>query len=332
MSSGIDEIIGEVLVKFPDTPTMTLAKMIYEKHPKSFTSLDACRSAVRYRRGNIGERNRKKRSSSAGKELFRPNQTAGYSMDLPKSIASPIKDFKVPQGLSLVISDGHVPFHDDIALRSALDYGSDREVDNVILNGDMIDFFSVSRWEKNPEERNMSRELQLARQFLQHLRERFPNARIIYKIGNHEERWEKYMYTKAPEICGVADFQIYKLLDFAKYGIEEVKSKQKMKSGKNLTIIHGHELFQSNAPVNFARTLQQNLGVCAIAGHRHNTSEHSQKNADNKYITCWSLGCLCDMSPEYAIINKWNHGFAMLDLIRNDFHVDNKRIIDGKVL
>ena len=101
--------------------------------------------------------------------------------------------------------------------------------------------------------------------------------------------------------------------------------------GKNLTIIHGHELFNSTAPVNFARTLQTNLGVCAIAGHRHQTSQHAFKTADDKHIHCWSLGCLCDMAPDYAVINRWNHGFATLELDKNTFQVQNLRIIEGSI-
>jgi len=230
------------------------------------------------------------------------------------------------------MSDAHFPYHSDEAMNVMLNYADKYEPNNLILNGDMVDFFAVSRWEKNPEERNLSKELHIARQFLSHLRERFPKARIIYKIGNHEHRWESYMWTKAPEICGVADFELRKLLDFAKYGVEEVCDKQKMKAGKHLTIIHGHEIPGAFAPVNFARTLQTNLGVCTIAGHRHQSSEHSFKTADDKFITCWSLGCLCDMRPDYAPINKWNHGFATLDLSGNDFFVDNKRIVNGQAV
>lgn len=321
-------VLDDALTKFKDTPTLTLAKMLYKNHPSLFKSLELCRSQIRYRRGNTGKANAK----TASDKHKRPAGKAGYSMTIPKSIAKPLKNFKLPEGKSVVFSDVHVPYHDDKALETTLAYADKYEPDNIVMNGDILDFFSVSRWEKNPEERNMARELQLSRQFLAHLRERYPKARIIYKMGNHEERWEKYMWTKAPEVCGVADFELYKLLDFAKWGIEEVKGKQKMKGGKNLTLIHGHELFGSAAPVNFARTLQNNLGVCTIAGHRHSTSEHSQKNADGKYVTCWSLGCLCDMAPEYAVLNKWNFGFATLDISGNDFYVDNKRIINGAVV
>ena len=326
-----DALLEKYLTKYNDKPTLTLAKLIYKEHPALFTNIEAVRSMIRYRRGNKGESLRQV-GKSKHEHTYRPNGEAGFAIPVPKSIAKPPKDIKLPNGKYAILSDIHVPYHDDNALNACLDYIDKQDIDHIVLNGDVADFFSISRWEKNPEERNLSRELMLVRQFLSHLRERYPQTRIFYKIGNHEERWEKYMWSKAPEICGLTEFQMYDLLEFNKYGIEEVSGRQRMKAGKNLTIIHGHEIFGSAAPVNFARTLQTNLGVCAIAGHRHQTSQHCFKTADDKYIHCWSLGCLCDMRPEYATFNKWNHGFAMMELKGNDFIIDNKRIIKGNVV
>ena len=326
-----NEIVIQALNEFPDAPTMTLAKKLYKEYPEQFTALENVRSMIRYRRGNKGGASREDAKKNHSKTFREPGK-AGFKIELPKSIAEPHKDFKLPEGKTLVLSDVHIPYHDDKALEAALTFGDSYDPDCIYLNGDASDFFSISRWEKNPAERNLPRELQLCRQFLQHLRERYPHCRIIYKIGNHEERWEKYMWLKAPELCGCSEFEMYNLLNFSKYGVEEVKGKQKTKAGPHLTILHGHELFNSTAPVNFARTLQTNLGVCAMAGHRHQTSEHSFKNADDKHVHCWSIGCLCDMRPEYAVLNKWNHGFATIELYGKQFAVVNKRIIDGVVL
>lgn len=322
------EILERALTDFPDSPTMTLAKKLYKEHPEQFVNLESCRAALRYRRGNVGDRMRTQEKS---KKHRRPNGKAGFTTALPPTMARPHKPYNLPNGRALVLSDIHVPYHDPKALELALEYGDKIQPDTIYLNGDAADFFSISRWEKNPSERNLHRELVMVREFLCHLRERFPHAEMVYKIGNHEERWEKYMWLKAPEISGLTDFQIHKILDFDRYGIKEVVGKQKTKAGKNLTIIHGHEIFGATAPVNFARTLQTTLGVCTIAGHRHQTSEHSYKTADDKFIHCWSQGCLCDMSPEYAVFNRWNHGFCVVELEGNDFQVDNKRIVDGKV-
>ena len=47
-------------------------------------------------------------------------------------------------------------------------------------------------------------------------------------------------------------------------------------------------------------------------------------------IACWSVGCLCGLSPDHAVLNKWCHGRAFIEVERGGFfHVDNRKIIDG---
>ena len=101
---------------------------------------------------------------------------------------------KIPDGTTLILSDVHVPYHDVDALECALSHIENPT--NIVLNGDAVDFFSVSRWDKDPDARDLAGELQASRQFLMHLRERFPETNIFFKIGNHEERWETYLWRK----------------------------------------------------------------------------------------------------------------------------------------
>ena len=325
-----EELLNDYLTRFPDTPTMTLAKMAVKEHPKMWTSLECCRSALRYRRGNNGSANL---ASLIEKKHTRKNGKAGFKFELPTSIADPMDDYQINANKTFFMNDAHVPYHDDIALNAALSYADDYEPDCIYMNGDMADFFGVSRWEKNPEERNLSRELQLWRQFLAHLRERFQKARIIMKIGNHEERWEKYLWNKCPELCGCEFISFESVLDLRKWGVEMVRGKQKARFGDHLYAIHGHELWGVANPVSPARGFQTKMGVCTIGGHHHRDSRHTVKSADGTMITCWSVGCLCDMSPEYATINQWSHGFATIEVdASGGFSVDNKRILNGKVV
>jgi hypothetical protein len=47
---------------------------------------------------------------------------------------------------------------------------------------------------------------------------------------------------------------------------------------------------------------------------------------------CFSTGCLCDLRPPYAVLNKWNHGFALVQVkAGREFDVQNCRIVSGKV-
>lgn len=317
------DIAREFIQKFPDKGNLTIAKAIYAKHATRFASVELARSCVRLQRGATGTTMRKRMK-------IQKNVTPTY-LPLPKSMAKPRKAYQLPQGKTLILSDIHIPYHDDVALNVALTFADTYKPDSILLNGDTIDFYAISRWEKDPEIRNLVQELERTRQFLMHLRGRFPKANIIWKNGNHEERWEHYLWNKAPELCGVSDFEMKNILRFDQCKVDFVHGRQKIKAGKHLTIIHGHEIPGAPDPVNFARTLCTKLKVCSMGGHKHKVSEHTEKTADDRYISCWSIGCLSEMSPDFMVLNQWQHGIATVELAGNDFTVQNYRIIDGKV-
>jgi hypothetical protein len=45
----------EALAKWPELPSLTLARKLYENNPELYTSLDAARASIRYYRGTIGK-------------------------------------------------------------------------------------------------------------------------------------------------------------------------------------------------------------------------------------------------------------------------------------
>lgn len=316
------DVVRKYVEKFPEHGNRTLASLVQKENPNLFPTLEAARCSVRYVRGNSGKTQGRKGRASHPK----PNGKAG-EYKIPKSLTPKKRIVRIPDGKTLLLSDIHLPYHDVEALECALEHGHD--ADNIILNGDTVDFYATSRWDTDPNHRDLAGELQAARQFLMHLRERFPVANIYFKIGNHEERWEKFLWRKAPELCGVPDFKMEKLLRFEDLDIQEIGGRQLTKAG-GLWVLHGHEFFNTFDPVNFARTLQVKTGVCTIAGHKHKSSQHSVKSMDGDTIACWSVGCLCDLEPDYMPVNQWNLGFAEITHKGKKFDVNNYRIIDGE--
>lgn len=316
------DVVRKYVEKFPEHGNRTLASLVQKENPNLFPTLEAARCSVRYVRGNSGKTQGRKGRASHPK----PNGKAG-EYKIPKSLTPKKRIVRIPDGKTLLLSDIHLPYHDVEALECALEHGHD--ADNIILNGDTVDFYATSRWDTDPNHRDLTGELQAARQFLMHLRERFPVANIYFKIGNHEERWEKFLWRKAPELCGVPDFKMEKLLRFEDLDIQEIGGRQLTKAG-GLWVLHGHEFFNTFDPVNFARTLQVKTGVCTIAGHKHKSSQHSVKSMDGDTIACWSVGCLCDLEPDYMPVNQWNLGFAEITHKGKKFDVNNYRIIDGE--
>lgn len=330
------DIIRDYVEKHPSLPTLTLSKMLYKKHRRLWPNIESCRSSVRTARGNNGEAQRR---SSSVKHFHRTPQPAGFVWEFPKSSAPSYDPFVLDCKNTLILSDIHIPFHDTSAVLAAISCGKLRNPDCILLNGDICDFFSMSRFDKNPTESSLKKELDLTRQFLGYLRDMFPKARIIYKLGNHDEWFDKYIFRKCPELYGVEGLNL-RHLTTAKIdsipevgGIEWVDDQKKVKAGK-LSIYHGHEIGKGSIapPINPARGLFMRTLENGLIGHLHKESKHSERTANGKLISCWSTGCLCGMWPRYARVNKWGHGAAWLQIHNGYFNIELLSILDGRLL
>lgn len=195
-----------------------------------------------------------------------------------------------------------------------------------------MDCYSLSNFNKEPNRTRFNEEIQITRGFFETLRKNFKDAKIIYKIGNHEERLWSYLVQKAPEIFDLDELKIENLLKLDELKIDLVDKKRVTKYNK-LHIIHGHEYrFAISNPVNPARGLFLRTKQSAVCFHFHQTSEHTEPTIDGSLIGTYSVGCLCGLTPEYMPLNRWNHGFAIVGSDEEFFTVDNKRIINGKIL
>ena len=232
----------------------------------------------------------------------------------------------------LVLSDIHIPFHSNMALKTALRYGRDKEVNTVILNGDIIDAYAVSRFERDPVFRNMTKELEIGRDFLRHLRDYFgKNVRIIYKVGNHDARLTKYLWDNVPEMAGNPDLDLENLLRLKDFNIEFADSKQIIRAGR-LNIIHGHELLGGGGGINHARGILLKVFSHVLFGHFHRTQSYTQRTIDGSVIGSYAAGCLCNLTPEYMPINNWSLGFATVQTgAEGHYRVHNKTIVGGEV-
>lgn len=308
--AAIARILSE---RFPDTPTLTLAKRLYRENKALFTDQEAARTSLRYVRGNQGKAQRDK---NPDKTSFRKPAQAGCALPLPPTKAEPWTPFTLDGAKRvLVLSDAHIPYHDSTALEAAVAWGRKWKPDTVLLNGDMADFFSISFWEKNPHDRDFPGEIALIRESLQWLRKKFPKARFVFKEGNHEFRYTRYIWLKAPELWGVDSCRLEHMLKLDELGIEYVDDQRPVMIGK-LPVLHGHELGRGGiAPaVNPARGAFIRTHSSVLIGHHHRTSLHAEGDMWHHEIATWSTGCLCDLRPDFSkVCNKWNHGFAAVE-------------------
>lgn len=324
MKTPQQQIVSELIAKFPEHGSQTLARMAYKASPQTFATLDSARCAVRRERGSMGGRVRKYATAP------KPAKPRGFD-----AIPTGIKELGdwIPHEIQaeklLVVSDIHAPFHDKEALVAALKHGKKEGCDTCLINGDFADFFAVSFWEKDPRLRNLANEIAITKEIQEIIAGKF--ERVIWKLGNHEERWERYLKVKAPELLGVPEFTMQHHFRHDQYTF--VSGNQLMKFGK-LFVVHGHEFGKSVFnPVNAARGYFLRGNESMLAGHYHHTSEHATRTMGDSLITTWSTGCLCDLHPGYAPMNKWNHGAAIVERLddKGSFWVKNFKIISGRV-
>jgi predicted phosphodiesterase len=324
MAKG-DELATDLCRRFPDAANRTLAKRLNDEHPAIFPTIERARNAVRYCRGAIGDENRKQ---TKDRDTVRPLRKAGELPPLPKSEEETWEPFIIEGRKNLILSDLHVRFHSVKALRAALKFGDEWNPDSIFINGDFYDFYQLSRFEKDPTIASVASELLTGKKTLAHIRQRFPKANLYFKLGNHDERWAKYIHLVAPQLSDVEE--ITKGWEAAS-GIPQnritvIGGKRPVMFGK-LPVLHGHELTSSGSAVNPARGAFMRTHHTLLVSHSHRTSGHAESNMWHDETFVWSIGCLCGLTPAYAPVNKWNWGFAAVTVRRGgDFDVMNMRI------
>ena len=139
----------EVLKQFPKHPTKSLADKLYNENPLVYKDAEDARSCLRLHRGESGEAKRKK--STFYKENGKAEKIQ-VNPKMPDSYASEQKKFKLPVADNniLMISDLHIPYQVNSAVESAINYGVEHKVNTVFINGDLIDFHGMSRYETDP--------------------------------------------------------------------------------------------------------------------------------------------------------------------------------------
>lgn len=312
-------IVKDAIRRFPDLPTLTIAKHILHTHGEVFDcDLEYIRTRVRKCRGQHGEKNRE---TKIDKSLF----ASAAALVMPKTWRQIRTPYNLRPGLWLVMQDVHVPFHDIKAVEAAIKYGQIEQVDGIVLNGDIQDCASVGFWITH--HRDTNREIEATIDFLDFLQHEFPGKPIIYKPGNHEYRLPRLYLSKVPELAETPYLAMESVLGLEARGIEFLDYFQIIQAGK-LPLLHGHEYPNVDRSVNPARGLFLRAKTYAACGHCHTTSEHSARNLKGELLTTWSFGCLCDLSPDFRPYNDWNWGFALINVEKDgNFNVINKRIL-----
>ena len=332
------KICREYRQKNPNTPTLALARIIYNAgdNCKLFKDTENVRSILRQIEGKTGER---ARIGTKDKSLFLDEPRPMNPYKLPSSDERDYQKYIIdPSEVLGLMGDVHIPYHNISAITAAINKFKEEKITTLILAGDYYDFHTLSRFVKDPRKRKLHEELNIGCDLIKILKAEL-NCKIILLEGNHEIRLMHYIWQKVGEIHELSDLQEIKEINLKsmiekRLGFEiEVITEKRTMQYRGLNILHGHELPSSvMSPVNIARGLYLRTKASAMCFHHHRSSEHSEQTLNGELITCWSVGCLCELHPDYMPINSHNHGFAIVRPTEDiGYNVTNYRIKNGVI-
>ena len=227
----------------------------------------------------------------------------------------------------IFVSDLHYPFIDKKIYRLVIEnFIPEVQPQCLILGGDMIDFYGLSRFSKDPRRAlNTQDDIDGLKEILKNIRELLPDTKIIYLEGNHEYRMITYKWTKAKEMSYIRALGLENLLGLKELDIQFV-SYNKYWNYKKIYFVHGDVISKHSGYT--AKNILEKWGVNIICGHSHRTGKHNHTTLNGNQ-GAWESGCLCDTSPEY-IKGKanWQQGLSVVDYYKDKiFYVHNIDIV-----
>ena len=244
----------------------------------------------------------------------------------------------------MIIGDIHAPFEDKNAMNIAYQYTDYYKPNEVIINGDLIDFYNISRFDKNPSRKeDLKKELTRSREILDEIRQHNPEAKITLLEGNHDFRLQSFIW-RNPEFEGVEEFSLKNLLHLDKYNINFIgvdgdywKNDNGHYKVNDLLIMHGDNRLNGAktsqnggySAINTMKSLQHSVAINHI--HRLAQVHHTTPYGELVGLEC---GSLCQPTGTA----NWQQGFVTFESYRNKNHnyrthlIQNKKLIEDGMI
>jgi predicted phosphodiesterase len=226
-----------------------------------------------------------------------------------------------------LFGDTHFPYANKKVYKLIIEKFKSSNIDQLIIAGDFVDFAKISFWKSDPNKKSTAEEIKVARKKLKELRETFPNIPIKYMIGNHDTRWPRYIMDKTPELEGIEELKLDKILGLKQLKIKLIDPIERASMAKppirlgGLYVIHGSpELKLGWQGVHLSRNYWLKAYVSLLVFHHHQKQVYKVRRIDGKYESVNLVGCVCAKNEHYAPYPAWQWGCALVE------HNNKKRI------
>jgi predicted phosphodiesterase len=233
------------------------------------------------------------------------------------------------------IPDQHIPYNDKTYWKLLLKVIAAFTPDRLVILGDFADFYAVSSFDKDPKRTSALEEEVAAINLALDQLDRCNVSKKDFYSGNHEDRLERYLKSKAPELFGL--IEVEKLLKLKERGWKYFPYKEYGKLGR-LYITHDTGVAGKDAHIRS----QHDFGGNVVIGHTHRIGFQVVGNARGKPHVGAMFGWGGDVSKvdyrhRIKALRDWSKGFGLGYVEPNgNVHivpvtvVDNACVVEGK--
>ena len=221
--------------------------------------------------------------------------------------------------LCAVVSDIHFPHHHRAAWEAFVAWCADHRPRRVVINGDVLDFESLSRFEKSPENVSAIDEIKVmvreCNRLVQHV------GKLDIQEGNHDERWGGIIAQHAIHLGDAIGLSLQEQCRFQGLdaGIGWIREDVKTLGTQigPFRIRHGHKQSKGFGPMHIAATrLRKSMGEWEIVGHHHRAQLYAQTAFGKQAVAIANPSMTAPHN--YAPGADWQTGFTVVECFGPD--------------
>lgn len=210
----------------------------------------------------------------------------------------------------------HVPYGDPAAQTILLSFLQHFRPDIAVIAGDLLDFYPLSPFDKDPRRRfELSRELKVAQEYLAAIDAVLPKrAERVLIGGNHEDRLRRYLWRSAPELENLPELEVETLLGLEERGWRWLPYYDAVTAcGSPGYNCHGilitHGVMARKWSCYSARAHFERFHCNGVHGHTHRQGSYFFRAYGGEWQ--WiEAGCQCKLEPPYSPSPDWQSGFV----------------------
>ena len=235
-----------------------------------------------------------------------------------------------------ILNDVHAPWHDPKALDLVLDIFEDQNLDRIIFNGDILDFYNVnSHGPKHPDiQTTLENEISWGIEFVDYVRKRFPDAELVWIDGNHEDRLSRFITDKCPAFFNM--FQLPKMLRLHELGYVYVEYNERYQlESTDLYIQHSPPSYGENLAMT---ALKKKFDQSHVYGCSHRIQHACKTGSSGRVYNVWANGWLgsTELSLEHKRVfrytknhENWQQGAMIVTCVNEiEYFVEQFQIVN----